>query len=93
MLRIALLTVLLLPFIVFSQTTATSIEGIIVNPRLEPIPNATIKIIANDTNGVVKKFVFANEEGKFKILVPTTTYKLYLQISSIGYTNYNRPLT
>lgn len=89
MLRIALLTVLLLPFIVFSQTTATSIEGIIVNPRLEPIPNATIKIIANDTNGVVKKFVFANEEGKFKILVPTTTYKLYLQISSIGYTNYN----
>jgi hypothetical protein len=89
MLRAALLTVLFIPLFVFSQNTTNSIKGIIVNQKLQPIPNTTIKIVINDTDGVVKKFAFSNAEGKFLIEVPITTNKLYLQISFVGYTTFN----
>jgi hypothetical protein len=81
------------PYYLLSQTLNKRIEGIVLNPKLEVIPNATIKIVTSDTNGLVKKFTFSNEAGKFIITVPTVSYPLYLQISIVGYTTYSAPVT
>jgi hypothetical protein len=64
MLKNISLIALFFPLLALSQTINKSINGTVVNPKLEPIPNATIKIVAGDTNGVVKKFAFSNAEGK-----------------------------
>ncbi len=89
MLRILSMLFVFFPIFAFSQETNQSINGIVVNPKLEPIPNATVKIVTSDTDGVVKKFAFTNAEGKFVITVPTVTYPLYLQISFVGFETYN----
>lgn len=93
MLRLALLLISFLPFYLLSQTANKRIEGIVVSPKLETIPNATIKIVTSDTNGLVKKFTFSNEAGKFSITVPTENYPLFLQISVVGYTTYSIAVT
>ncbi|MBC7652523.1 MAG: carboxypeptidase regulatory-like domain-containing protein, partial [Deinococcales bacterium] len=89
MFRILLLLFIFFPLFSFSQSATKSIDGVVVNPKLEPIPNATITIATSDTDGVVKKFAFTNAEGKFLITVPTVTYPLYLLISFVGYETYN----
>ncbi len=89
MLRRILFFILFLPFHLLSQTANKHIEGIVVNPKFEPIANATIKIVTSETNGLVKKLAFSNEAGKFSIAVPTVSYPLFLQISVVGYTTYS----
>lgn len=93
MIKFSLLLALLLPFFVLSQTANKQIEGIVVNPKLQSIPSATIKIVTNDTNGLVKKFTFSNEVGRFSITVPTVNYPLFLEISVVGYATYSSPIT
>ncbi|MFY7899561.1 MAG: hypothetical protein ACOVNY_05210, partial [Chitinophagaceae bacterium] len=86
--------ILFFPFDLFSQPPNKQlIEGIVVNPKLEPLPNATIKIVTNDTNGLVKKFSFSNEAGKFSMSIPTVSHPLFLQISIVGYTTKSIPIT
>jgi hypothetical protein len=91
MLKKLLLLIVLNPIILFGQNNKT-INGKIQNAKNEPIPNATIKILSNDSTGLVKAFKYANENGVFSIIVPEiskTSFKYYLQISSLGYINYN----
>ena len=85
MLKLVLFFMIFLPFHLLSQTVNKRIEGIVVNPKLEIIPNVTIKIVTSDSNGLVKKFTFSNEAGKFSITVPIVSYPLFLQISVVGY--------
>lgn len=91
--KLVIFLILFLPFHLLSQTANKHIEGIVVNPKFEPIANATIKIVTSDTNGLVKKFAFSSENGKFSITVPTVNYPLFLQISVVGYTTYSVPVT
>ncbi len=93
MIRLALLFVLFFPVFIFSQTDNKKIEGTVTNPNSEPISNASIKIIANDTNGIVKQFAFSNSNGKFSIKLSSVAYQLYLQISVLGYTTFNVKVT
>ena len=91
MLRKLLFLFITLPFVTQAQLSK-KIEGTIVSIKQETIPNATIKILSNDTAGLLKAFKYANENGGFSIIVPEiskTSFKYYLQISSLGYINYN----
>lgn len=86
---LSLFTALLLSTLIFSQTNSKIIEGFVLNPANKPLANATIKIVTNDSNGLVKQFSFGNEAGNFSIKLPTEYKGLFLQISVVGYITFN----
>ena len=74
------------------QNVNKKIEGSIINTNGVLVKNATIKILSNDSSGLVKAFKYANEKGEFSISMSEISklpLKYYLQISSIGFINYN----
>jgi hypothetical protein len=93
MLKLFIFLTLFFPFYLLSQTANNRVEGIVVSTKFESIPNATIKIVTSDTNGLVKKFTFSSADGRFSIIMPIVSYPLFLQISVVGYTTYSIPIT
>lgn len=65
------------------------LQGYVLNQNAKPIVGATIKLLQNDSLGMVKFYAITNSNGYFEIQIDKHADNLWLQISSIGYTDFN----
>ncbi len=87
-------------FILFSLTFCTlflKAQNIIVSGTVKdennfPLEYVSVKLLKEDSIGIVKYFALTNREGFFSVTISDNNQKLWLQMSMVGYLNYNQPI-
>ncbi|MBC7651921.1 MAG: hypothetical protein H7101_09235 [Deinococcales bacterium] len=69
-----------------------NVSGFIKDINGNFLENATIKLLKNDTLGLVKSFTITKKDGFFSINIANANQKLLLQVSMIGYKDYNEQI-
>ncbi|MEI2709930.1 MAG: carboxypeptidase-like regulatory domain-containing protein [Chitinophagaceae bacterium] len=79
-------------FLCVTNAQTNFIEGRILDSNHIPISSASIKVLLNDSTGLIKYFTLSDKDGFFKIELKPNTSKLWLQVSVVGFINYNQAL-
>ena len=65
-------------FLCVTNAQTNFIEGRILDSNHIPISSASIKVLLNDSTGLIKYFTLSDKDGFFKIELKPNTSKLWL---------------
>lgn len=79
--------IFLLPAYCFCQTKQQYIIGLVTNANNQPLSNAIIQVVQNDSLQLIKGFTYTDETGKFRIEIFSSYFqkKFQLKVSLLGY--------
>jgi len=82
-------TLLLNSECIFAQDSAI-VKGKVTNKRDEPVLGATVRILAQDSTGLLLAYAFSNKDGLYEVnFARAKGQQVCIQISSLGYQTIN----